>query len=171
MKKENIIIDIDDEIAKKVSDVTKDKELNLVEKINDILYYALLEEGISVDEVLLTISTASKEEIRKINNEYRKVDRATDVLSFPMFEKEELDKKIANNEFEHEDVLGDIIISIEKVEEQAKEYGHSFERELSYMVVHGFYHLMGYDHIEEADKKKMRPKEEKVLTELKIERK
>ena len=69
MKKENIIIDIDDEIAKKVSDVTKDKELNLVEKINDILYYALLEEGISVDEVLLTISTASKEEIRKINNE------------------------------------------------------------------------------------------------------
>ena len=87
-----------------------------------------------------------------------------------MFEKEELDKKIANNEFEHEDVLGDIIISIEKVEEQAKEYGHSFERELSYMVVHGFYHLMGYDHIEEADKKKMRPKEEKVLTELKIER-
>ena len=84
MKKENIIIDIDDEIAKKVSDVTKDKELNLVEKINDILYYALLEEGISVDEVLLTISTASKEEIRKINNEYRKVDRATDVLSFQM---------------------------------------------------------------------------------------
>ena len=87
MKKENIIIDIDDEIAKKVSDVTKDKELNLVEKINDILYYALLEEGISVDEVLLTISIASKEEIRKINNEYRKVDRATDVLSFPIFYK------------------------------------------------------------------------------------
>ena len=87
MKKENIIIDIDDEIAKKVSDVTKDKELNLVEKINDILYYALLEEGISVDEVLLTISIASKEEIRKINNEYIKVDRATDVLSFPIFYK------------------------------------------------------------------------------------
>ena len=70
----------------------------------------------------------------------------------------------------HEDMLGDIVISIEKVEEQAKEYGHSFERELSYMVVHGFYHLMGYDHIKEEDKKKMRPKEEKILNDLKIVR-
>ena len=65
-----------------------------------------------------------------------------------MFEKTELDEK-KKQEFLHEDVLGDIIISVQKVEEQAKEYGHSFERELSYMVVHGFYHLMGYDHIEE----------------------
>ena len=78
---------------------------------------------------------------------------------------------IKNNDFEHEDVLGDIVISIEKVEEQAKEYGHSFERELSYMVVHGFYHLMGYDHIKEEDKKEMRPKEEKILNDLKIIRK
>ena len=70
----------------------------------------------------------------------------------------------------HEDVLGDVVISIEKVEEQAKEYGHSFERELSYMLVHGFYHLMGYDHIEKEDKKKMREKEEKILDILKISR-
>ena len=67
-------------------------------------------------------------------------------------------------------MLGDIIISIERVEEQAKEYGHSFERELSYMLVHGFYHLMGYDHIKEEDKLKMRPKEEKVLNDLQITR-
>ena len=87
-----------------------------------------------------------------------------------MFEKEELDEKIKKNDFEHEDMLGDIIISIERVEEQAKEYGHSFERELSYMLVHGFYHLMGYDHIKEEDKLKMRPKEEKVLNDLKITR-
>ena len=87
-----------------------------------------------------------------------------------MFEKEELDKKIANNDFGYEDILGDIIISIKRVEEQAEEYGHSFERELSYMVVHGFYHLMGYDHIREEDKIKMRPKEEKILQALKIER-
>ena len=87
-----------------------------------------------------------------------------------MFEKEELDKKIENNLFEYEDILGDIIISIERVKEQAQEYNHSFERELSYMVVHGFYHLMGYDHIKEEDKKKMRPKEEKILQDLKIER-
>lgn len=71
-----------------------------------------------------------------------------------MFEKDELVQKIKEKSFEHEDVLGDIVISIPKVEEQAKEYGHSFERELSYMVVHGFYHLMGYDHIKEEDKKK-----------------
>ena len=64
-------------------------------------------------------------------------------------EKEEIENKIKNNDFEHEDVLGDIVISIEKVEEQAKEYGHSFERELAYMAVHGFYHLMGYDHMKE----------------------
>ena len=69
-----------------------------------------------------------------------------------------------------EDVLGDIIISIPRVEEQAKDYGHSFERELAYMVVHGFYHLMGYDHIKEEDKKIMRPKEEYILNKLNITR-
>ena len=87
-----------------------------------------------------------------------------------MFEKDELVQKIKEKSFEHEDVLGDIIISVQKVEEQAKEYGHSFERELSYMVVHGFYHLMGYDHIEEKDKIIMRPKEENVLSKLGITR-
>ena len=69
-----------------------------------------------------------------------------------------------------EEVLGDIIIATEKVEEQAKEYGHSFQRELAYLLVHGFYHLMGYDHIKEEDKKKMRPKEEYILEQLKITR-
>ena len=110
------------------------------------------------------------ENIRKINKEYRNVDRETDVLSLPMFEKEDLEEKIKKQDFEHEDVLGDIVISIKRVEGHAKEYGHSFERELSYMLVHGFYHLMGYDHIEEADKIKMRPKEEKILNDLKIVR-
>ena len=66
--------------------------------------------------------------------------------------------------------MGDIVISIEKVEEQAKEYGHSFEREFAYMLVHGFYHLMGYDHIQEEDKVIMRVKEEKVLKKLGIRR-
>ena len=66
--------------------------------------------------------------------------------------------------------LGDIVISIERVKEQAIEYGHSFERELAYMVVHGFYHLMGEDHIDEKDKEIMRAKEENVLNRLKISR-
>ena len=81
-----------------------------------------------------------------------------------MFEKEELENiKIFN-----EDVLGDIVISIQRVKEQAEEYGHSFERELAYMTVHGFYHLMGYDHIDEEDKIVMRQKEENILSKLKI---
>ena len=69
-----------------------------------------------------------------------------------------------------EEILGDIIISIEQVEKQAVEYGHSFERELAYMLVHGFYHLMGYDHMVDEEKVVMRAKEEFVLSELEIGR-
>ena len=125
------------------------------EKLNNLNFY-------------LSITLTSPKEIHKLNKEYRNVDKETDVLSFPMFEKEEIDNIIAMQEKNIvPEPIGDIIISIEKVEEQAKEYGHSFERELSYMIVHGFYHIMGYDHIEEKDKVIMRPKEEKVLEILK----
>ncbi len=138
--------------------------------VKKVLDKCFEEEGLLDSKLIMTITFTTPEEIRKINKKYRKIDKATDVLSFPMFEKYELDEKIKNGDFPYEDVLGDVIISIEKVREQAKEYGHSFERELSYMLVHGFYHLMGYDHIEEEDKKIMRPKEEKILNELKITR-
>lgn len=136
--------------------------------IEKVLKQCFKEEKIEGLNIYITITLTNSETIKEINREYRNIDKATDVLSFPMFEKDELEKKIKDNFFGHEEVLGDIIISIPKVEEQAEEYGHSFERELSYMVVHGFYHLMGYDHINEEDKKKMRPKEEKILNELKI---
>lgn len=136
--------------------------------IEQVLKECYKEEKLENSKLIITITLTTPSKIRKINNEYRQIDRATDVLSFPMFEKSELDKKIENNDFLYEDILGDIIISVEKVKEQAKEYGHSFERELSYMVVHGFYHLMGYDHIEEKDKVIMRPKEEKILNKLGI---
>ena len=138
--------------------------------VEKVLKKCFEEEGLIDSKLIMTITFTTPEEIRKINKKYRKIDRATDVLSFPMFEKAELDEKIKNKDFLYEDVLGDVIISIDKVKEQAEEYGHSFERELSYMLVHGFYHLMGYDHIEEEDKKIMRPKEEKILNELKITR-
>ena len=104
--------------------------------------------------------------IKSINKEHRGIDKETDVLSFPMFEKNE----IANLDNTNEDILGDMVISIERGEEQAKEYGHSFERELAYMVVHSFYHLLGYDHMTEEDKKEMREKEENVLGILGIRR-
>ena len=138
--------------------------------IEQVLKECYKEEKLEDSKLIITITLTTPSKIRKINNEYRQIDRATDVLSFPMFEKSELDKKIENNDFLYEDILGDIIISVEKVKEQAEEYGHSFERELSYMVVHGFYHLMGYDHIEEKDKIIMRPKEEKILNKLGITR-
>ena len=150
-------------------DIEENKEYE--EVINKVLTKCFEEENLENSKLYITVTLTNPENIRKINKEYRNIDRATDVLSFPMFEKDEIEEKIENNNFEHEDVLGDLIISIEKVREQAKEYGHSFERELSYMLVHGFYHLMGYDHIEEEDKRQMRPKEEKILNDLKILRK
>lgn len=138
------------------------------ETIKRVLTECFKEENLEKSKLYITITLTTPSNIRKINKQYRNIDTATDVLSFPMFEKDELDTKVKNKDFGYEDVLGDIIVSIEKVEEQAKEYGHSFERELSYMIVHGFYHLMGYDHIKEDDKKIMRPKEEKILNTLKI---
>ncbi len=124
-------------------------------------------ENLQDSNLYISIILTNPKNIQEINKEHRKIDKATDVLSFPMFEKEELE----NINFENQEVLGDVIISIEKVKEQAEEYGHSFERELAYMVVHGFYHLMGYDHMIEEEKNVMRAKEENVLEKLDIVRK
>ena len=150
------------------------QEINENEKyekvIEKVLKECFKEENIQDSGLYVTITLTNPEYIQKINKQYRGIDKATDVLSFPLFEKGELDRKIKENDFLPEDVLGDIVISIPKEEVQAIVYGHSFERELSYMVVHGFYHLMGYDHIQEEDKKIMRPKEEKILSILKIGR-
>ena len=150
--------------------------LNIEEnKMYDEIISKVIKECFKVENLLdsklyISIILTTPEIIKKYNKKYRNIDKETDVLSFPMFEKNELDKKIQNNSFENIDILGDMIISIPQVEIQAKEYGHSFERELSYMVVHSFYHLMGYDHIKEEDKLIMRPKEEFILNNLNIKR-
>lgn len=149
-------------------DIEEQKEYEKV--ISKVLEECFKEEKLTDSKLYITITLTTPENIRKINKKYRNIDKETDVLSFPMFQKDELDEKIKSKDFLYEDVLGDIVISIDKVERQAKEYGHSFERELSYMVVHGFYHLMGYDHIEEKDKVVMRKKEDKILDMLKISR-
>lgn len=115
--------------------------------------------------VYINVVFTVPEKIREINKQYRDVDSETDVLSFPMFEREEIE---GLEEGKEPDTLGDIIISIEQVEKQAVEYGHSFERELAYMLVHGFYHLMGYDHMVDEEKIVMRQKEEFVLGTLEI---
>ena len=121
----------------------------------------------------LNVILTNPETIRKTNKQYRELDKETDVLSFPMFQKDEIDNLIKESQTKQEvveDVLGDIMVSIPRVIEQANEYGHSVERELAYMIVHGFYHVMGYDHIKEEDKVIMRPKEENILNKLNITR-
>ena len=135
------------------------------EVINKVLKECFLVEEMLESNLYISVTLTNPENIRKLNNEYRNIDKETDVLSFPMFEKEEI---LEMKNCQYEEALGDIVISIERVKEQAVEYGHGFERELAYMVVHGFYHLMGEDHIEDADKLIMRKKEENVLNRLKI---
>lgn len=145
-------------------DIEENKEYyNTIEKV---LKKCFEEEKLENKNYYISIILTTPNQIQKMNNEYRKINKATDVLSFPMFEKEEIYEKPDMIR----ETLGDIVISIEKVKEQAKEYEHSFERELSYMVVHGFYHLMGYDHIEQEERKEMRAKEENILNKLNINR-
>ena len=148
------------------------------EEIAALVIDAALELADCPYEAEINLLLTENAQIHEMNLEQRGIDRPTDVLSFPMIEYEEpgdfsvIDEESAEafNPESGELMLGDIVISKKKVLSQAEEYGHSFERELSYMIVHGFYHLMGYDHIKEEDKKVMRPKEEKVLNDLKIKR-
>jgi len=156
----------------------KFSEVNFLEIEENIEYFELIEKVMTtafltekIDKLNLYINVilTNPENIRKANKEYRNIDKETDVLSFPMFEKNEIQEMLKNGN-DTKDILGDIIISISRVEEQAKEYGHSFEREFAYMLVHGFYHLMGYDHMNEEEKQEMRQKEENVLNLLNITR-
>jgi len=119
-------------------------------------------ENLQESKIYISVTLTNSNNIKELNKKYRNIESATDVLSFPMFEKEEIKEVLRVG---IEEVLGDIIISIEEVEKQAKEYNHSFERELAYMTVHGFYHLIGEDHVQKEEKKIMREKEEKVLNE------
>lgn len=137
--------------------------------ITQVIKTCFEEEQLINKNVEMNVILTIPEVIRNINAEYRKVDKETDVLSFPMFEKEEV-TTIQKNGSKIPEVLGDIVISIPQVVKQAEEYGHSFERELAYMVVHGFYHIIGYDHMEEQDKKEMRQKEEVILKKIGLER-
>lgn len=108
----------------------------------------------------VSISLVDAETIHRLNREYRGVDRVTDVLSFPLDERDP----------EGCLLLGDVVINLQKVKEQAKEYGHSEKRELSYLTVHSLLHLLGYDHEEEEDKRQMRDKEKRILANLAIGR-
>ena len=150
------------------NNIEENEEYNKI--INTVVKKCFEEEGLDNIKIYINIILTNPEEIKRINKEYRNIDKETDVLSFPMFQKEEIEGLIKKKENIVTDILGDVVISIPRVYEQAEEYNHSFERELSYMVVHGFYHIMGYDHMEEEEKKIMRQKEENVLQKLNITR-
>ena len=150
------------------NNIEENEEYNKI--INTVVKKCFEEAGLDNIKIYINIILTNPEEIKRINKEYRNIDKETDVLSFPMFQKEEIEGLIKKKENIVTDILGDVVISIPRVYEQAEEYNHSFERELSYMVVHGFYHLMGYDHMEEEEKKIMRQKEENVLQKLNITR-
>jgi len=123
-------------------------------------------EGIVQGEVVVTL--VDDDRIQELNRDYRQIDRPTDVLSFAMNEQDEEEMEIIYEEDLLPPMLGDIVISIPRAMEQAKEYGHSFERELGFLTVHGFLHLLGYDHQTEAEEEQMFSKQERVLEELKL---
>ncbi|MGL5615403.1 MAG: rRNA maturation RNase YbeY [Sarcina sp.] len=155
-------------------EITEDFQKNLMKTIE----FALKEE--EVDKPCeISLVFVDNEEIREINNQTRGMDKATDVLSFPMLDypEDEVYKDAYkgynfNESFYDGDelVLGDIVLSLERAEEQRVEYNHSFERECSYLVVHSVLHLLGYDHMEGVEKIKMRNREEEILSKLNITR-
>ena len=144
-----------------------ESQANEEEIITNVVNTVLELEGIK-HELEIYITLTNNEEIHKINKEYRDVDRPTDVLSFPMYERDEIPNLREESKNDIEEILGDIIISIPKIKEQAEEYGHSYERELAYLTTHGMLHLLGYDHIIEEEKAIMREHEENVLEKLNI---
>ena len=146
----------------------------LIALLEVILQKAGEAEGVTDGEVDLTF--VDDEQIHELNREYRGIDRPTDVLTFAMNEitNDELEIIYELEEGEElesvPDVLGDIIISVPRAKLQSEEYGHSLERELGFLFVHGFLHLLGYDHQDEASEAEMMGKQEAVLAEVGLTR-
>ena len=140
------------------------EEINykLIEKV---ISEALRYEGVN-DNTEVSVTIVDNEETRKINNKFRNIDRATDVLSFPLidFDNESLPDDGSKI------YLGDIIISIERAKEQAKEYGHSIDREIGFLTAHSMLHLLGYDHMVPEEEKEMFAKQEEILNNLGLRR-
>ena len=119
------------------------------------------------DDFEVSVTFVNDKRIKVINNEFRGIDKSTDVLSFPMGENGEYDKNPETNKY----ILGDVIISLEHAIKQAEEFGHSIHREVVYLAVHSFLHLLGYDHVnDENEAKIMRQKEELTMKHIGLER-
>ncbi|CAN7204685.1 rRNA maturation RNase YbeY [Peribacillus frigoritolerans] len=135
--------------------------------VESILQFAAKKENIEKDTEL-SVTFVDNDRIREINKEYRHKDSATDVISFALEEMGEDEVEIVGAEMPR--MLGDIIISIERTKEQAEEYGHSFDRELGFLALHGFLHLLGFDHMNEEDEKVMFTKQKEILEEYGLSR-
>ncbi|AIE60785.1 rRNA maturation RNase YbeY [Bacillus methanolicus] len=131
--------------------------------IKELLLFAARSEQLEED-CELSVTFVSNERIQEINREYRDKDRPTDVISFAMEELGEGEVELVGADMPR--VLGDIIISVPKAREQAEEYGHSFMRELGFLSVHGFLHLLGYDHETDEQEKEMFSRQRKILDEF-----
>lgn len=139
-------------------------EESLMQLVESVVMESLKYEGYST-EAEVGLVFVDDNYIRSLNAEYRNIDKSTDVLSFALNEGEDMPE-----EEEAEDLLGDIVISLPTAKRQAEEYGHSFEREVAYLTAHGSLHLLGYDHMTDADREVMREKEEAILGRLGINR-
>ncbi|SHN11282.1 rRNA maturation RNase YbeY [Gracilibacillus kekensis] len=139
------------------SDETKKVSTDHMKLIEDLLSYAAEQESISRNAEI-SITFVNNDVIKELNQQYRNIDRPTDVLSFAL---EEGVETIVGADIPI--MLGDIIISVNKAEEQANEYNHSFSRELGFLALHGFLHLLGYDHMESEEEKKMFLRQEEIL--------
>ncbi|MBB6624303.1 rRNA maturation RNase YbeY [Clostridium gasigenes] len=147
-----------------------------IDKLSEVCSFTLKEEELD-KEYQISLLFVDNDKIKEINKETRGINKETDVLSFPMLDYE--DKKVYKNmykgyEFDetymdgNELVLGDMVLSLEKALEQSLEYNHSYEREVSYLIVHSILHLLGYDHMEDSEKIIMRKREEEILNKLEI---
>lgn len=161
----NINVDLDERLVEYIKEKC---DRDITDDIQTIIQTALEEKKIENQNVSISISAVDKEEIHEINREYRNVDRPTDVLSFPIFSREEINEYYTLDEEKRvlEMELGDIIICIDVLQEHAIEYGTGILREMLYMITHGVCHLLGYDHMIDEEKVEMRALEEKILNKI-----
>jgi len=131
-----------------------DRELKELESLNGLIDYAIKMEN--VNNAIFNVIIVDSEKIQEINKTYRGIDKVTDVISFALEDSEDI-------MYEDFRLLGDIYICIDKIYSQAEEYGHSVLRELSFLTIHGFLHLLGYDHMNLDDEKLMFKRQDEIL--------
>lgn len=157
-----------------ISFLNEQDKFNITDKLKELITLAaktaLDYMGFDRDAEISVMFT-DNEGIRVLNAQHRGIDRATDVLSFPMLEYDDDGEMFDDpGDIEDELCLGDIVISLERAAEQAEEYGHSFEREVGFLTVHSMLHLLGYDHMTEEEEKEMFGFQKEILAEMGLER-